>query len=789
MYSADDMLDGRTRLIGLAALIAAVQSDLLNASQSDFGRQTSIFIPALLINLWLGDLEDLKMETAKAQIDTSPSPYFTEFQARTRMSDRRAPSLHAHIVGEKGPATSDVVGGALRTLRELVESCHSNQLNTCLRTMIDYLDGKTVASGRRPAVSGWRDQERCCWLAESIASYAMLGYRYNVPVTLLDQLVSGTKEATLTDKQVTLMEMLISLFSAEKLSLVGIAPVELLNALLDIVIARVRVEPKDALLPRLVHCVYAIGSHVYYIDQTNDMMEVVISRIAEVQALATVPTTQAGIQSGTGVSQPVTTWHQEVIRVMIACMVNLMLSSEPTMGTALPQTATSDAGDHLSVAPSKGKGPSNSRINTPDINGIRSPIQGRSSRRNPISPEIWQDTLPLLCEATYAVRAEYARALILYLRQEFPASVRILTNGRETEHGLHLKQARLGAIRFLHALNATIYTLAFSSRLGYAGPATISTQAVGPVIQEISPSPLVESPRTTTPDTSKSVRTPSRAIPTPRPREDNDSEQGPPPTLLSRRSSKLVSLPIHRMNHSTFGEPISEHPSMEGSTGDAQRVATAYDYLALSVILVTALRVLPVEGVSTIVPMLIAIDNDAGHILVRQPNEEDNEYLSERRRACKELVCSAWREIASHYALRELSNTLEQVRMSVLMPYAKANKSDRLWQIQASLPGPSILPPGPYAEAKEGLAHPEEPVHFPTLGIRGEASSSLRPTIDPAYAINQLANNHQFQTEMKLSAEDITSDLSKSWSVYEALSNCRSLEVMPPDERLLTELT
>lgn len=630
-----------------------------------------------MTNLWLGDLEDLRMETAKAQIDSSPSPYFTEFQARTRLSDRRAPSLHAHIIGEKGPATSDVVGGALRTLRELVGSCHSNQLNTCLRTMIDYLDGKIAASERRPAppaVSGWRDQERCCWLAESIASYAMLGYRYNVPVTLLEQLVSGTKEATLTDKQVTLMEMLISLFSAEKLSLVGIAPVELLNALLDIVIGRVRIEPRDALLPRLVQCVYAIGSHVYYIDQTNDMMEVVISRIAEVQAMASVPPPQPAVDS----SPPATaTWHQEVIRVMIACMVNLMLSSEPTLGTAIPTTATGD-NDHLSATPSKGKGPSNSRINTPDINGNQSPVQGRSSRRNPISPEIWQDTLPLLCEATYAVRAEYARALLLYLRQEFPASVRILTNGRETEHGLHLKQARLGAIRFLHALNATIYTLTFSNRLGYAGPAKMSAHTVGPIIQEISPSPMYESPQAATPDT-RSMGTPSRAVPTPRPRDNDSAEQeGPPPSLLSRRSSKLVSLPIHRMNHSTFGEPISEDPTTEANARGGETVATAYDYLALSVILVTVLRVLPVEGVSTIVPMLIAMDNDAGQILVRPPNGDDNECLWERRRACKELVCSAWREIASHYSLHELLNTLEEVRSPETPPCATADISSEL---------------------------------------------------------------------------------------------------------------
>ena len=614
-----------------------------------------------MTNLWLGDLEDLRLETAKAQIDASPSPYFTEFQARPRLSERRAPSLHAHIVGEKGPSTGDVVGGALRTLRDLVESCHSNQLNTVLTTMIDCLDGKVSPSRRHSgeaAISGWKDRERCCWLAESIASYAMLGYRYNVPVSLMEQLVIGSTDTTgLSEKELTLMEMLISLFSAEKLSLVGIAPVELLNSLLDIVITRVRIEPKDALLPRLVQCIFAIGSHVYYIDQTNDMIEVVISRIAEVQALAVAASTEDSANS----------WHQEVIRVMIACMVNLMLSSEPTLGTALPPSSRGDTSDHLSLAPSKGKGPSNSRINTPDVHGGPTLVQGRSSRRNPISPEIWQDTLPLLCEATYAVRAEYARALVLFLKQEFPASVRILGNGNELQNGIHLKQARLGAIRFLHALDATIYTLAISNRLGYAGPARASVPSAGPVIQEISPTPIYDSPRAVTPDTTKSTATPHRAVLTSRPQGeragDGDSTQTPP-NLLARRSSKLVSLPLHRMNRSPFEMTINEDVS--GDTGASPAaVATAEDYLALSAILSTVLHELPLEGISTIVPMLIAIDRDAGQILIPTPGATNNAFLAERRRACKEVVCCAWKEIAAHYSIYELSNTIGQASPDV----------------------------------------------------------------------------------------------------------------------------
>src|SRR6202011_5059804 len=43
---------------------------------------------------------------------------------------------------------------------------------------------------------------------------------------------------------------------------------------------------------------------------------------------------------------------------------------------------------------------------------------GRSSKRTRVSPEIWHDTLSLLCDADYAVRADYAEALVFYLRTE-----------------------------------------------------------------------------------------------------------------------------------------------------------------------------------------------------------------------------------------------------------------------------------------------------------------------------------------------------------------------------------
>lgn len=79
-----------------------------------------------------------------------------------------------------------------------------------------------------------------------------------------------------------------------------------------------------------------------------------------------------------------------------------------------------------------------------------------------------------------------------------------------------------------------------------------------------------------------------------------------------------------------------------------------------------------------------------------------------------------------------------------------------------------------------GLNPPEHSVSFATLDIRGEASSSLRPTVDPVYAIHQLASNRQFQSEMKLSAEDIATALAEPWSVQESLKNCELPSALTP---------
>ncbi|KAJ9125268.1 hypothetical protein QFC22_000223 [Naganishia vaughanmartiniae] len=744
----------RTRLIGLAAMIAAVQSSLLNASYSDFGTQARIFIPALITNIWLANLDELKLETAKVQIDTSPSPYFTEFQARRRLSGRRAPSLHAHIVGEKGPATSEVVGGALMTLRELIESCHSSQLTTCLQAIMDVLDrsSSTAHTASGSVISGWKDRERCCWLVECVASDAMLGYRYIVPLSLLEQLVAGTKDtAALGERELTLMEALISLFSAEKLSLVGIAPAELLNSLLDIIIARVRMNTSDILLPSLVRCILAIGSHIYYVDQTNDMIEVVINRIAETQAL-TKPLDNSDPSGTAKTSLP---WCQEAIRIMIACMTNLIMASQPSSGTTIVPSSRENNENRPLTDLAAGGNPSSSHVTTPNVNGGASALPERSGRRNPISPEIWQDTLPLLCEATYGVRAEYARALVLYLRRELPASVRVLTNGRGSEHGIHLKQARLGAIRFLHAMNATLYTLAISNRLGYAGPAQLSAPAIAPTIQETAPTPFFESPQAATPNTAKSIDTPARAVPTPQPpnHSSNSSVQEdrrPPPPLIARRSSKLVSLPVHRMAGVAFGEEtITEHALVD-DMDKAGDVATPGDYLALSSIIDITLDALPIESGIIVIPMLIAIDNDAGRILVPRPNEndEDDEYFSmQRRRACKEVVCSAWQGIASHYAISELLNTVDQ--------------------IQASFTRPSVVPAGPFREAREGLFPPDQPSQFAAIHV----PTPSRPVINPEYAIQQLALNRRFQSDVKLPSEEIVQVLSRPWTVQEALGD------------------
>ena len=632
----------RTRLIGLAALSAAVQSDVFHTSQSDFRQQAEIIVPALMQNLWIGDMDDLKLQyvkanscrwehrwklilnalirTARVSIDFSPSPYFSEFSARRPVAQRRAPSLHTHIVGQKGPTTPDVIGAALGTLRELLSDCHSSQLADALDVSLNSINrGFSDAKG-----TSWEDEARCCWLAESMTRFTMLPYRYTVPAAILERYMLTIQDDPVSRSSRTLLKMLRTIWSADKLSLTGFSPSEALGILLNAVVVRSKLNREDDSLSLLVDCVAALGTHAYYVGQADDMIEEVLSRIAELQSVGPELNSKGGQKGGviSGNSKPVVVAASPVhptdaatIRVLVTCLITILIGNSDMEDADMRNNDTAS-----SIRPDKASFPARAESRT----------SVRRGRRNPISPEVWQETLPLLCESSFAVRAEYAKGLILYLRQELPAYEVSTSTGSSGE-------VEKSVSRFLHALSATVYSLAITSRLGYAGPALaldgLKSQTE-PVAALRNPCIFVDSP------------TPGIATP------QDPADEVP---KMTRRTSKLVSLPFNR-HHSDAGNSAAPDAS------SPERVAGPLDYLIIKEVLLAALISTSRLSMIVISPMLLALDRDAGTVLVRKTHEtRDHLFVAERRRACREVIHAIWLSLAERYELDGLKASLSKV--------------------------------------------------------------------------------------------------------------------------------
>lgn len=580
-------------------------------------------------------------------------------------------------MGEKGPSSSDVIGAALGTLRDLLVDCHASQLADAFDYALSCLDRGFSKQGP----SGWADPDRCCWLAESMTRFTMLPYRSSMPVVLLDKFSCTLDQGSPTQNQLTMLKMLEGIYRAPNLSLTGFAPTEALDLLLTGIQARCNTDDQDPLIVPLVDCVSALGTHAYYVGQADDMMEVIVSRIAEIQmtgprmvnlsrsrkgSMDSRASTPATTEQPPPPSVPRTAATQspeadaEAMRVMVACMTNLLLSNaniddkdsvldspgiaaHPTM--ARTQSRTS-AATIAGAASDKGKRPDRAESRT----------SMRRSRRNVVSPEVWQETLPLLCEAKFALRAEYARALILYIRQDLAVHQSL------DPHSSRFATTRASVVRFLHALDTTLYSLAISSRLGYAGPA-LSTDALGKPQQQPhqQTDTLGDLPISATAGKAVPllhVQAPTRTNSTAEPQSPDSSATPEPARLERRRTSKLVALPFSR-HHSAIGATV---PTTSNSEPMPQNVAGPLDYLHIREIISALLQVVPGFMPTIVVPMLLALDRDAGTVLVRRSNDlRDNIFIAERRRACREVVVDAWSGIAREFGLDHLASYINEV--------------------------------------------------------------------------------------------------------------------------------
>lgn len=303
----------------------------------------------------------------------------------------------------------------------------------------------------------------------------------------------------------------------------------------------------------------------------------------------------------------------------------------------------------------------------------QSPERGASvgsvgGRRNLISPETWQDTLAILCEADYGLRADYARALSMFISSELPQG--IVPSTTETSLSLSTSSHPKGhvdfsgsdeTIRFLNAMHATVYTLAVAPTLGLsANAATTASDTSTDVSSE--PSPITDDDISTA-DTAATVQlnfidsTPVQSPVT---------EETPPSTFSAARGYKASTSPSsHRGTHRsrTASLALSLIDASDGPRLASPALAPACpsDYSHAVAIMSSAIQRTPAKAILTGVPMLLALDKISCAGLAS--NEDD--VLRGRRQALREAIAQVWSVIALAVESPELQEFTEKVSLMV----------------------------------------------------------------------------------------------------------------------------
>ena len=209
-------------------------------------------------------------------------------------------------------------------------------------------------------------------------------------------------------------------------------------------------------------------------------------------------------------------------------------------------------------------------------------------RRTKVPPDIWQDTLSLLCDSESTVRNKCSDALIYYIVEEMPKHGDILKHARRlADNSPRHSQITHAfprmtdtASKFLNALYAYVYILATSPALGI--PSNVASTQAPDEPSSIASATVVEknsgNPRTSNDNSSHSQSNTRRSL---------TNAHGP----RARKESLVLRL-------------LDKTPSR--LTTSAQ--ASEQDYANLLKILTAVQVQLPIRGLLVGLPMILALD-------------------------------------------------------------------------------------------------------------------------------------------------------------------------------------
>ncbi|KZT19277.1 hypothetical protein NEOLEDRAFT_982376 [Neolentinus lepideus HHB14362 ss-1] len=591
----DQEVRNRMRLVGLSALTGAVASEALYSASQHFRPQVSIIVPALLVPIYEARVQTLD-KVSSVMKEKPASPYLDEFRTRP-LNERRAASIHVHVDGENGPSAEDVTDACLRVLSSVFAHSNGAQVGFIMQAIFDSLED----------TKGWEKPDHCCWLARKATDWTQYQYRYAVPTRLVERLQEAQDIPMTTSLHTTLAAMITAVFTSPT-PLVNLSTSDIISNLITLILRRVAMDPEDSMLPALVECISSLGMHVYYADQIQDLAAELISRLAVVEV--------SGVSGGEKADKE--KCRAKALRCLLSGLLGLLQAADS-------HDKANSSGNDLAGDHSKAGG-------MPGSPQPRSPVEGsdhthvKPSRRTKVSPEVWQDTLTLLCDGDYGVRQDYTFAVIYYLEKEMPKRgdstdadgvrrVRPLAEGplRQASNA-SVALVGDGASRFLNALHSYLYVLATASSLGFSDASRTSGA----------------------PSTSGDLTT--------------DDDAGASDDLASQSHRRSVAFPARARKASVAQHLIDRTSSHITSTS----CATASDYAHILAILSAVHQQLPARALLTGIPMLLSLD------VASKVNSTEDPVLAQRQAAIKEIEAKVWMVVGKVWDCLDIGEMLKQ---------------------------------------------------------------------------------------------------------------------------------
>ena len=315
------------------------------------------------------------------------------------------------------------------------------------------------------------------------------------------------------------------------------------------------------------------------------------------------------------------------------------------------------------------------------VDANRQPERGASvnsvgGRRNLISPETWQETLAILMESDYGLRAEYARTLAIFIDSELPKENLSRVDGTSEASSARKSTVDVSGsdetVRFLHAMHATVYTLVVAPTLGLNIAGAVVSDSIAPVSttsSEQSPvtpiTPATQSSSDSGTSTATSLTVQLNFIDS-TPTQSPVAEEPTPPSTMSvsggqKASIASGSLQRHTRRPRTASLALSLIDPLESSSAQlvfpAPAPACPSDYSHAVAIVSSAVQRTPAKAILTGVPMLLSLDRLSCAPLLNS----NDAVLSGRRQAMREGIAQVWALIASVIESSELQELSQKV--------------------------------------------------------------------------------------------------------------------------------